>query len=201
MAHSRREEHRRRCCRDGRLQQDPRAGDRVGRLDIFRFVAEPVAAWHEDHRRRRQAGDEQRVVEGTRYEGETLPFSTLDSRLSEQLAAAARAFKVRPHVAGSSCTAGSKSTDASPTAAPCQGLRPTLHHCSGTPFGRCDQSLTQAAKVPTSANARNGRHLPFVIRCKLQEETMDKSVGQARWLLAPVFAIAVAFMVIGVSLG
>jgi len=30
---------------------------------------------------------------------------------------------------------------------------------------------------------------------------MDKSVGQARWLLAPVFAIAVAFMVIGVSLG
>jgi hypothetical protein len=30
---------------------------------------------------------------------------------------------------------------------------------------------------------------------------MDRSVGQARWLLAPVFAIALAFLVIGVSLG
>ncbi len=30
---------------------------------------------------------------------------------------------------------------------------------------------------------------------------MDKSVGQARWLLAPVFAAAVTFLVIGIVLG
>lgn len=29
---------------------------------------------------------------------------------------------------------------------------------------------------------------------------MDKSVGQARWLLAPVFAMAITFMAIGVAL-
>lgn len=28
---------------------------------------------------------------------------------------------------------------------------------------------------------------------------MDRSVGQARWLLGPIFAIAVTFMVIGVA--
>jgi hypothetical protein len=30
---------------------------------------------------------------------------------------------------------------------------------------------------------------------------MDKSVGQARWLLAPVFAVAVTFLLIGITLG
>jgi hypothetical protein len=30
---------------------------------------------------------------------------------------------------------------------------------------------------------------------------MDRSIGQARWLLAPIFAMAIAFLVIGVSLG
>ncbi len=29
---------------------------------------------------------------------------------------------------------------------------------------------------------------------------MEKSVDQARWLLAPVFAVAITFMVIGVAL-
>lgn len=29
---------------------------------------------------------------------------------------------------------------------------------------------------------------------------MDKSVGQARWLLAPIFATAVTFLVIGIVL-
>lgn len=30
---------------------------------------------------------------------------------------------------------------------------------------------------------------------------MDRSVGQARWLLAPIFAVAITFLMIGVSLG
>lgn len=30
---------------------------------------------------------------------------------------------------------------------------------------------------------------------------MDKSVDQARWLLAPMFAVAVTFLAIGISLG
>jgi hypothetical protein len=30
---------------------------------------------------------------------------------------------------------------------------------------------------------------------------MDKSVGQARWLLAPIFATAVTFLVMGIMLG
>jgi hypothetical protein len=30
---------------------------------------------------------------------------------------------------------------------------------------------------------------------------MEKSVGQARWLLAPIFAVAITFMVMGVALG
>jgi hypothetical protein len=30
---------------------------------------------------------------------------------------------------------------------------------------------------------------------------MDRSVGQARWLLAPLFAAAVTFLMIGISLG
>lgn len=30
---------------------------------------------------------------------------------------------------------------------------------------------------------------------------MDKSVGQARWLLAPILATAVTFLVIGIMLG
>lgn len=30
---------------------------------------------------------------------------------------------------------------------------------------------------------------------------MEKSVGQARWLLAPIFAIAITFMVAGIVLG
>jgi hypothetical protein len=30
---------------------------------------------------------------------------------------------------------------------------------------------------------------------------MDRSVGQARWLLAPIFAVAITFLMIGISLG
>jgi hypothetical protein len=30
---------------------------------------------------------------------------------------------------------------------------------------------------------------------------MEKSVGQARWLLAPIFAVAITFMVMGIALG
>ncbi|ESY71514.1 hypothetical protein X743_20595 [Mesorhizobium sp. LNHC252B00] len=30
---------------------------------------------------------------------------------------------------------------------------------------------------------------------------MEKSVGQARWLLAPVFAMAITLMAIGLALG
>jgi len=30
---------------------------------------------------------------------------------------------------------------------------------------------------------------------------MDESIGQARWLLAPVFAMAVTFLAIGIVLG
>ncbi|PWJ92780.1 hypothetical protein C8D77_102555 [Mesorhizobium loti] len=30
---------------------------------------------------------------------------------------------------------------------------------------------------------------------------MERSVGQARWLLAPVFAVAITFMVMGIALG
>jgi hypothetical protein len=30
---------------------------------------------------------------------------------------------------------------------------------------------------------------------------MDRSVGQARWLLAPIFVVAITFLMIGVSLG
>lgn len=30
---------------------------------------------------------------------------------------------------------------------------------------------------------------------------MEKSVGQARWLLAPIFAMAITFMVAGIVLG
>jgi len=30
---------------------------------------------------------------------------------------------------------------------------------------------------------------------------MDKSVGQARWLLAPIFATAVTFLVMAMALG
>lgn len=30
---------------------------------------------------------------------------------------------------------------------------------------------------------------------------MDKSVGQPRWLLAPIFATAVTFLVMGIALG
>lgn len=30
---------------------------------------------------------------------------------------------------------------------------------------------------------------------------MEKSVGQARWLLAPIFAVAITFMVMGLALG
>lgn len=30
---------------------------------------------------------------------------------------------------------------------------------------------------------------------------MERSVDQARWLLAPIFAVAITFMVIGFSLG
>jgi hypothetical protein len=30
---------------------------------------------------------------------------------------------------------------------------------------------------------------------------MEKSVGQARWLLAPIFAVAITFMVMGITLG
>lgn len=30
---------------------------------------------------------------------------------------------------------------------------------------------------------------------------MDKSIGQARWLLAPIFATAVTFLVMGMVLG
>ncbi|AGB47301.1 hypothetical protein Mesau_04988 [Mesorhizobium australicum WSM2073] len=29
---------------------------------------------------------------------------------------------------------------------------------------------------------------------------MEKSVGQARWLLAPIFAVAITFMVAGIVL-
>ncbi|MBB6412255.1 hypothetical protein HNQ71_004945 [Mesorhizobium sangaii] len=30
---------------------------------------------------------------------------------------------------------------------------------------------------------------------------MDRSVGQARWLLAPIFAVAITFLVIGITFG
>ena len=30
---------------------------------------------------------------------------------------------------------------------------------------------------------------------------MDRSVGQARWLLAPIFAVAITVMAIGLALG
>jgi hypothetical protein len=30
---------------------------------------------------------------------------------------------------------------------------------------------------------------------------MEKSVGQARWLLAPIFAVAITLMVMGIALG
>ena len=44
---------------------------------------------------------------------------------------------------------------------------------------------------------------PVQSRCPLhvQEEVMEKSVGQARWLLALTFAVAITFMAIGITLG
>jgi hypothetical protein len=35
----------------------------------------------------------------------------------------------------------------------------------------------------------------------LQEERMDKSVDQARWLLGPMFTVAIIFLAVGMSLG
>ena len=40
-----------------------------------------------------------------------------------------------------------------------------------------------------------------VVRCTLGRKLMDKSVGQARWLLALVFAVAITFMAIAISHG
>lgn len=39
-----------------------------------------------------------------------------------------------------------------------------------------------------------------VLRQDVGRTSMEKSVGQARWLLAPVFAIAITFMVAGIVL-
>ncbi|MFD2052839.1 hypothetical protein ACFSQT_06865 [Mesorhizobium calcicola] len=40
-----------------------------------------------------------------------------------------------------------------------------------------------------------------VVAADLLEEAMDRSVGQARWLLAPIFAMAITFLVIGITFG
>jgi hypothetical protein len=40
-----------------------------------------------------------------------------------------------------------------------------------------------------------------VVGQELEERVMDRSVEQARWLLAPIFALAVTLLVIGISLG
>ncbi|WP_281405566.1 MULTISPECIES: hypothetical protein [unclassified Mesorhizobium] len=40
-----------------------------------------------------------------------------------------------------------------------------------------------------------------VDRRKFGESVMEKSIGQARWLLAPVFAMAITLLAIGVALG
>jgi len=41
-----------------------------------------------------------------------------------------------------------------------------------------------------------------VVRCKIRRrKLMEKSVDQARWLLASVFAVAITLMAIGIVLG
>jgi len=40
-----------------------------------------------------------------------------------------------------------------------------------------------------------------VVRCTFRRKLMEKSVDQARWLLALIFAVAITFMAIGIALG
>ena len=49
-------------------------------------------------------------------------------------------------------------------------------------------------------NTRNGLKLRQLF-LQIRRNQMDKSVGQARWLLAPIFATAVTFLVMGMVLG
>ena len=59
---------------------------------------------------------------------------------------------------------------------------------------------SQNAKVLPVRTRRNGPG-PGLLLLQIGRSQMDKSVGQARWLLAPIFATAVTFLVMGIILG
>ncbi|RJT29276.1 hypothetical protein D3227_32505 [Mesorhizobium waimense] len=64
-----------------------------------------------------------------------------------------------------------------------------------------DLSLSAARKGLQCRIARNFGGLFSFPEASFQEEKMDESVGQARWLLAPVFGMCIIFMTIGIFLG
>jgi hypothetical protein len=61
-----------------------------------------------------------------------------------------------------------------------------------------DLSLSAARKGLQWHIARNLAGLYPFLAASFQEDQMDESVGQARWLLAPVFGVCITFMAIGI---
>lgn len=83
---------------------------------------------------------------------------------------------------------------------------PTLVKCNVPRwgFGRGtapDLGLAQTRNGLSGGDAWNNRRSRKLLAMELEEKVMDRSVGQARWLLAPIFALAVTLLVIGISLG
>ena len=64
-----------------------------------------------------------------------------------------------------------------------------------------DLSLMMTSNGLTKRAGRNVAPSAAVVSRLQREEFMDRSVGQARWLLAPIFAVAITVMVIGLALG
>jgi hypothetical protein len=64
-----------------------------------------------------------------------------------------------------------------------------------------DLGLSAARKGLQRHGARNHGGLYSFRVASFEEEQMDESVGQARWLLAPVFGFCITIMALGIFFG